>query len=232
MKKISFSPISEFYSAWIENPSPATKNLPDWYKSLKGYIDGKYRFTTKSVGTTVKKCVPYFDAITAGYFIYLSADVIVDPESDTGNIIHWKTSSPIVRLHAMEQLGDFKVPNEYYNIPFKWDNFHTVSTPRGYSSFIMHPANRIDLPFYTLSGIVDTDEYNKTPILFPFFLKKDFRGLIPKGTPIAQVFPFKRDSWKMEIQHPIENIEANLEKHNSYMIHAYKNFSWGKKDFK
>jgi hypothetical protein len=29
----------------------------------------------------------------------------------------------------------------------------------------------------------------------PFFIKEGFSGVIPKGTPIAQVIPFKRESW-------------------------------------
>jgi hypothetical protein len=53
--------------------------------------------------------------------------------------------------------------------------------------------------FTILPGIVDTDEYY-APINFPMVINDpNFEGLIPKGTPIAQVIPFKRESWKMEI---------------------------------
>jgi hypothetical protein len=232
MKKISFSPNTEFNAGWIEDPTPAIKNLPEWYKKLKGYADGKHRFTLKKTGTTIKKCVPFFDAISSGYFINLSADVIVDPDSDTGNLIHWKTTSEIVSFHDMEQLGEFNVPNEYYPLAFKWNSWHTVNTPKGYSSFFMHPVNRIDLPFYTLSGVVDTDKYNQTTVLFPFFLKKEFKGLIPRGTPIVQLIPFKRESWKMEMGDPIDNYKAKLERHHSYMVNAYRNISWTKKEYK
>jgi hypothetical protein len=30
----------------------------------------------------------------------------------------------------------------------------------------------------------------------PFFIRDGFEGEIPVGTPIAQVFPIKRDSWQ------------------------------------
>ena len=43
--------------------------------------------------------------------------------------------------------------------------------------------------------MVDTDKY-PIPVHFPFLLKKNFEGLIKQGTPIIQVIPFKRESWK------------------------------------
>jgi hypothetical protein len=36
-----------------------------------------------------------------------------------------------------------------------------------------------------------------------------FEGLIPKGTPVAQVIPFKRDKWKMKIGSKKEIEEQN-----------------------
>jgi hypothetical protein len=35
-------------------------------------------------------------------------------------------------------------------------------------------------------------------IHFPFLLKKGFEGIIPAGTPLAQIIPFKRDNWVSE----------------------------------
>jgi hypothetical protein len=54
--------------------------------------------------------------------------------------------------------------------------------------------------FTILPGVVDTDQY-KAPVNFPFVLNEadKFEGLIPAGTPMAQVIPFKRDSWQMEL---------------------------------
>ena len=51
-----------------------------------------------------------------------------------------------------------------------------------------------------MPGIVDTDTY-KASVNFPFVLNEPdtFEGLIPAGTPIAQVIPFKRESWEISI---------------------------------
>jgi predicted membrane-bound spermidine synthase len=54
-------------------------------------------------------------------------------------------------------------------------------------------------PFTILPGIVDTDTYT-APVNFPFVLNDiNFEGLIPAGTPIAQVIPIKRDEWQMSL---------------------------------
>jgi hypothetical protein len=77
----------------------------------------------------------------------------------------------------------------------KWHNDFLIKTPKGFSVLFTHPLNRLDLPFFTLSGLVDCDKYN-SPIHFPFLLKRGFEGIIESGTPIAQIVPVKRELWK------------------------------------
>ena len=62
--------------------------------------------------------------------------------------------------------------------------------------FFTHPVNRFDLPFTTLSGLVDCDRYTDTWIHFPaHWHNTRFQGVLPKGTPIAQCIPVKRENW-------------------------------------
>jgi hypothetical protein len=70
-------------------------------------------------------------------------------------------------------------------------------------------------------------------INFPFFLKKDFNGIIKAGTPIIQAIPFKRETWDMEVidsgkpykyDHDYANLDAPLA--------WYKRVSWNKKVFR
>jgi hypothetical protein len=68
--------------------------------------------------------------------------------------------------------------------------------PAGYSLLITHPFNRHDLPFVTLTGLVDADSYIDNFINFPAYWRDTaFSGVLPKGTPVAQCVPVKRDSW-------------------------------------
>ena len=68
--------------------------------------------------------------------------------------------------------------------------------PPGYSLLITHPVNRHDLPFTTLTGLVDTDRYKDNFINFPARWRDPaFNGVLAKGTPIAQCVPVKRAIW-------------------------------------
>lgn len=182
MKKIKF--VSTNVSLMIEKPRPSSKEIPDWYKDLDRVVDGE---------ATVKTCMPFLDAFTSGYTIVLAADVHFGPEG-----FQEISKIPMIAMHNQKQIGDFQMPKEYSNQPYKWINYFLTKTPKGYSSLITHPINRPDLPFYTISGVVDTDTF-PVPVNFPFFIRKDFEGIIPEGTPIAQIFPFKRTDWKSEI---------------------------------
>jgi hypothetical protein len=59
-----------------------------------------------------------------------------------------------------------------------------------------HPVNRADLPFTTLTGLVDSDTFCHSPLSFPArWHDAQFNGVLPKGTPVAQCLPVKRESW-------------------------------------
>ncbi len=78
----------------------------------------------------------------------------------------------------------------------KFNNFWTIEAPPGYSVLITHPVNRGDLPFTTLTGLVDCDTFHDTPVNFPaHWHDTAFNGVLAKGTPVAQCLPVKRESW-------------------------------------
>jgi len=71
-----------------------------------------------------------------------------------------------------------------------------VGLPPGYSLLVTHPINRDELPFRTLTGLVDADRYCDVFIHFPArWQDPQFNGMLAKGTPVAQCLPVKRDTW-------------------------------------
>ena len=72
----------------------------------------------------------------------------------------------------------------------KFNSFWTVELEPGWSLLATHPLNRFDLPFTTLSGLVDADRFHDVGILFPAVWRdRDFTGVLPRGTPVAQCLP-------------------------------------------
>jgi hypothetical protein len=83
----------------------------------------------------------------------------------------------------------------------KFNCFWTIELPPGYSLLATHPINRPDLPFVTLTGLVDADRYHDNYISFPArWRDPDFNGVLPNGTPVAQCVPIKRESWSAHFE--------------------------------
>ena len=71
----------------------------------------------------------------------------------------------------------------------------------GYSLLVIHPINRDDLPFRALSGLVDCDRYHDAFVQFPArWVDPDFNGVLPKGTPVVQCLPVRREAWALQFE--------------------------------
>ena len=195
-------------------PKPATSFVPDWYKNIESYMNGEKK-PTGDGGTsgTIKRCMPVFDVITHGYIITTYVDIFVsqkEQEDFDGNLrvlpwYEWPSFGPI-QFHPIAQ-----APNhpDYNGAPYpKLINPWGIKTPPGYSTMFMAPVHRGNI-FTILPGVVDTDTYT-APVNFPMVLTDvKFEGLIPAGTPIAQIVPFQRESWTMELGKQEDLVQQN-----------------------
>jgi hypothetical protein len=228
MKKITFTNITEVD---LELPKPASAYIPEWYKNTPGY-QGKKQNANDGIDTasTVKKCMPVFDAMTAGYIITTPADVMIYESETEAPYYRW-SSFDLIHFHPVDQASMHPKVNGY---PYpKWNSPWAIETPPGYSCLIVQPFHRESV-FEIFPGIVDTDTY-KSPINFPFVLKDPkMKGIIPAGTPIAQVIPFKRESWK-SVDGGKQGKEKSLQtefKLNTKFYNKYKSFFWNKKEYR
>ena len=198
------------------SPKPADRFIPDWYKDLESYIGGTKEPDGKGgTSATAKRCMPIFDALTGGYILVTHTDIWVkqvpyipegtdiDENTDlstfsTQPFYQWPSFDSI-QFHPIEQAPTHPMRGEHNTSFPKWVNPWAIKTPPGYSVLFIQPLHRESV-FTILPGIVDSDTYN-APVNFPFALNKadTFEGLIPAGTPIVQLIPFKRDSWEMQI---------------------------------
>jgi hypothetical protein len=212
-------------------PKPAVKEIPDWYKNTPEYVSdqGKKITDPNDSAHTIKKCIPVFDSITAGYILYTQVDVQVSLQ-DGLPLYLWPEQNAIV-LHSKQQAPLYPAKNE---APFpKWNNPYAITTPPGYSILFTQPMHRKSV-FTILDGIVDTDKY-KAPVSFPFVLNDvKWEGIIPAGTPMVQVIPFKRESWEHKIGSTKELKEQSMvtAKLKTLFFNSYKKQFWHKKEYR
>lgn len=236
MKKIKFYPINEISKHTIKEPVPASTMLPDWYKSKnKNIVNNKaYKYGTGNdkdiFNLTIKKCIPFFDAISEGYIATLSSDIYVTNDDNFRYKIMWEVPYDVVSEHSVEQIGYNNLPKNFDKV-FKWNFNFIIKTPPGYSCLFTHPRGYFNLPFKTIDGIVDTDTH-PVEVNFPFFLEKNFSGKIEKGTPICQIIPFKREPWKSYRMGIDENYSFKKIDFLSFIENSYRNRFWNRKSFK
>lgn len=211
-------------------PVPATKVLPDWYKNTPDYVDGERLIKDGQTPHTIKKCIPVFDAMTAGYILKTYVDVQVT-QRDGLPYYEWPNHGAIT-FHPVRQAPEHPSRND---APYpKWSNPWSISTPRGWSSLILPPMHNPNGVFSILPGLVDTDTYT-APINFPFTLDDvSWEGLIPAGTPMAQIVPINRKSWRMSIGGDSERVsQARVtNKLASLWFHSYKRQFWSRKEYR
>ncbi len=214
IKKIIFTNVDDFKDKDY-SPKSSKDFLPDWYKKTKSYAE------ENNLRGTIKKCMPVFDAMVSGYIITTYCDLYV---SQIGGETKIESSLPnVLETHSSDQF--LLYPNIKTESVPKLLNKWSIKTPKGYSVLICNPMHQDNI-FDILEGVVDTDNYS-VPINLPFQLKnKDFQGLIPAGTPIAQIIPFKRDSWTHSFGNKknVEKSLRDLKKIKSLFFNSYKKF--------
>ena len=220
-KKIVFEAQSEHVFEVRERPIPAAKLIPEWWKSIPKYStpDNKIDIDPKAC-VTVKQCAPTIDMFSSGYILPLWADILVK-KSGNDTLVKWTTGEDVLELWSSSQVSHFEIPEGFDSAAFKYLSGWNIKTPPGWSTLFIHPTAHQNIPIRAIPGIVDTDVLN-TPINCPFFIKKDFEGIIKKGTPMVQLIPFKREAWDSEFTNPgKQKIDFEREKLYTKIYGAY-----------
>lgn len=205
-------------------PAPALKTIPDWYREADRFamnpMTGKAWEMPDGTGKipTWKACPAVYDIMGSGYMYRTPCDIEFFEDAN-GNIqvkvLDEKNKDFIQDRTPMPQ---FKHPLGYHQKHFAWWADWAVELPEGYSALYTQPMNRFELPFLTTSGIIDNDKVH-LPGTMPFFIVKGFTGVLPAGTPYAQILPFKRENWTSEIVTnftPAEMMAKNQENSSKY----------------
>jgi len=171
--------------------------------------------------------------MTMGYVQTSWTDIYI--ERVDGNIVYRYASNPEIMSHRDQRMKQkLPAPSGFENQLFDWKRYWIPHTPKGYSCLYTAPMYHTDLPFFTLPGVVDSDVYSGAGLHSPgFFIKKGFEGLIPAGTPLYQIIPFKREDWEKEIvfeEYQDLVINTRLRSQTKFFDN-YKKLFWRKKKY-
>lgn len=258
--------IIKFHSSHSSNnnelnyrPSPVKNHIPQWFldKDKHKIMDnGNYMVVFfQSEGKTIahrmpswKSCPALLDVFISGYYLFTPCDIVVkkhehmcdfhgdvELEYDTDKWGANSVSPSFIEFRGKE--SGLPTPAGYNPHTFAWrPNWYCEVDP-GYTTLVVHPINRNDLPFRTVSGFIDATNTLTGSGQISFYIEKDWFGTIPAGTPYAQIIPIKNESWSSEIiDHTEEELKNQIDiKNKEYMIgHGmtkYKEQDWLKKHY-
>lgn len=249
---------SENKNAMQYRPQPVKNHIPKWFldkEKFRRKADGSYEtyFFTKNGETiehkypTWKSCPAILDIFTSGYYLFTPCDIeikmneIISKEDEPVSLIFddkWKRPTfgpPICQGRGIED--GLPYPEGYYSYTYTWLLNWFTQVPEGYTVLFTHPINIENLPFKTISGFIDSANILLGTGRFPFYIKENWQGIIPAGTPFAQVIPIKNESWNSEIvEHTDEEcFELRNKMHEEYRIGKgltpYKDLDWLKKSY-
>jgi hypothetical protein len=186
----------------LPRPQPAREALPEWLRAMAPRVSSEMH--GRQIRTS-KQCPPFVDAMSHGFMIFLPCDVQVQNGQFSW---HWPLPALTLQGHPKAPLS-FHVPEQLVGSPLqrgtqaaiKFNSFWTIELEPGFSLMATHPINRDDLPFRTVTGLVDADKFNSVGINFPaVWTQPEFSGTLPRGTPVAQCFAVSRATHSLHFE--------------------------------
>lgn len=220
------------------HPAPAKNYLPQWFKDTPPYQPSAENPTGRSIkirngeaNASAKKCTPMLDGMNAGYIVPLWCDVQVESANGQPEI-YWRIKQGSVFAPHGDAARDIPAPLGYYARVFKFLTYFRIETPKGYSISVQPPAGHYQLPFRVIPAVIDSDR-SVIDNNFPCWVQDGFEGIVEKGTPIAQVVPFKRTDWKAEMSviSPEEHERYADKGFNSNILNNYVRNIWSRKSY-
>jgi len=200
--KISFvSTVSGLSSIEECLPRPAINFMPEWWKKAP-MVRSSFGLNGIEAGN-FKNCPALKDYFAEGYIIPMWTDLILYYNSDT---LEWayRISDEKFKIstHSNDQyinsVSHTMLGQNTYFI-FKFESPWKIFTPDGYSTYQLPAFYHFNNDFSAAPGVRDTDKYHQLNL--QILIHSDKKEIfIPRGTPIAQLIPFKRESLNLDVR--------------------------------
>lgn len=196
-------------------PKPAKEYIPQWWKNS---LTIKTKKTWEgAIGGNMKVCPSFSDYFTKGYIIPMWCDSHLYYNSETKDW-SWATADNrfIWSSHPGEQYLDYvdhKFLNQKSFFVFKIQIPWYVFTSKNYSLYQLPTFFHFNEDFSVVPGVRDTDIYHEMNIQLVIHSDKK-EIFIPRGTPLAQYIPFKREKTEYNIREATKKDLSKISIHN------------------
>ena len=189
-------------------PILAKSIMPDWWKKMKIFQAVRGKRTQ-----TIRACPAMDDWLKSGWYILANRDIEVLVGQDREGL---SNENFITRDHTNSGYNSPSHPSEQFDNAFdyikntkghvkdafKMRNPWNIITPDGYTCFYLDPFLFQNNHFAVWQGIIDTDKFNtnqdNSQIIF--YPKVEHSFVIPEGTPLVQIIPYRREEWTATYQ--------------------------------
>ena len=195
-------------------PKPAKDYIPEWWKEAPTIKTEKT--WDGSIPGNMKVCPSFSDYFTKGYIVPMWVDSHLYCDSESGDW-KWKTADGKFGwdIHGNSQYLDY-VDHKFLNkdsfFVFKIRLPWFVFTTKGYSLYQLPTFFHFNEDFSVVPGVRDTDVYHEMNI--QLLIHSDKKEIfIPRGTPLAQYIPFKREKTRYNIKEATQKDLSKISAH-------------------
>ncbi|MAS91603.1 MAG: hypothetical protein CMO55_00280 [Verrucomicrobiales bacterium] len=183
-------------------PAPATKYIPRWFRGMDTHYNRVTDFQTfpKELkirqNSTVKQCPAIIDFLRTGYVLPLWCDYSITFRKD--GTFSWQTPNEEFALLSHPRKQYETMPNEGFKAEVKFVSPWYCRTSPGYSIRVLPCYYHFDHLWAAMPGIVHSDQHHTTHIN-ALFQMEEGQIILPRGTPMAYIVPFRRERYDLDI---------------------------------
>jgi hypothetical protein len=181
-------------------PIPASKVLPDWWKTMPSRVVEPSSMLDRLLGTlTAKRCPAMPDFMLQGIVIPMWSDTYIRVNGADWEVVSARAPKLSWSRHSDEQFINHTPSwvDGKITAALKAESPWYVKTPPGYSVYQMPLFYNFDTNYTVMPGSIQTDVHHQVnPQLL--IHSKQQEVFIPQGTPFMWLIPYQRQDFDYE----------------------------------
>ena len=200
--------------AWVlEDMPPVVGNqvMPEWFVSTDPHFRRHTQFQVfppelkLRENSTVRACPGIVDFMAGGYVLRLWSDYAITFDEEVNvergtvrPVWRWQSPQQELTLSNHDPGQHEKLPNPGFPVIIKFESPWFCRTPPGYSIRMLPMFYHFEQLWDVLPGVIHADTFHDTHLNVRFHIRKGTL-VLPAGTPLCQLVPFKRTRYALEV---------------------------------